>query len=160
MFSSKNRKNTHESFWSTFTKTDHSHRMKVFDRPIPTDHSHRMKVFASLFSKSDWGLGQRPIITPFFWFFFCGYLLKKRTERNFSMLHILTFYPLFSLTPQAQEKSLAKKKRREYFAPAGATWGSAPSPRRLLKKAGENFHPVGVIRWGKKGQRTLLCPFQ
>ena len=33
------------------------------------------------------------------------------------------------------------KKAENCFASAEATWGSAPRPRRLLKKAGENFHP-------------------
>ena len=38
-----------------------------------------MKVFARLFQKAA-GYGAEPHNTPFFWFFFCGYLLKKRTK--------------------------------------------------------------------------------
>ena len=33
-------------------------------------------------------------------------------------------------------------KRRDYFAPAGATRGAAPSPRKLLKKFDQNFPSV------------------
>ncbi|MBR2445785.1 MAG: hypothetical protein IKB28_03855 [Clostridia bacterium] len=41
-----------------------------------------MKVFASLFSKSDWGSGQRPEKTPFLVLF--AAILPKRTEAIFS----------------------------------------------------------------------------
>ena len=53
-----------------------------------------MKVFARLFPKAAQVEGAQPsspsaegeiLKTPFFWFFFCGYLLKKRTETVFSM---------------------------------------------------------------------------
>jgi hypothetical protein len=35
-------------------------------------------------------------------------------------------------------------KRRVYFAPAGATRGAAPRPRKLLKKFDQNFLKGGV----------------
>ena len=38
------------------------------------------KVFDRPFFKKVAGFGAAPRNTPFFWFFFCGYLLKKRTE--------------------------------------------------------------------------------
>ena len=80
-----------------------------------------------------------------------AYCSKERTERIFSMLHVLTFYPLFSLTPQAQEKSLAKKKRRDKFAPAGAT-RALPSTREPLKRLERNFHPARGSGFEKGGR--------
>ena len=92
--------------------------------------------------------------TPFFGSFL-RLFRQKRTERFFSMLHVLFHYPLFSLTPLAQRKKFAKKKRRDYFAPAGATKGSALGTRRLLKKAGENFHPRELGRLGEGRRKNF-----
>ncbi len=50
-----------------------------------TDHPHRMKVFASLFSKSDWGSGQRPAIRCF-WFFLQLLAQKERRGGSHIML--------------------------------------------------------------------------
>jgi len=43
-----------------------------------------MKVFDRPFFKKVAGGGAEPRITPFLWFFLCGYLLKERTETVFS----------------------------------------------------------------------------
>ena len=130
---------------------------KVFTCFTPTDNRHHTvatdeSFCVAFFKKRPGTWGRAPSRarrretnpTPFFWFFFCGYLLKKRTEKNFSMLHVLTFYPLFSLTPQAQEKSLAKKKRREYFGSAEPTKGAALGFRDLFEKRSiKNFREKG-----------------
>ncbi|MBQ2806599.1 MAG: hypothetical protein IJF08_06065, partial [Clostridia bacterium] len=104
--------------------------MKVFARRHPNGSHSQDESFCVAFFKKRPGSKGRALgrarrretnPTPFFWFFFCGYLLKKRTERIFSMSRNLIRHPLFSLTPPAQRKKFTKTKRREYFAPAGAT---------------------------------------
>ena len=77
----------------------------------------RMKVFARLFQKAA-GFGAEPRDTAFLWFFLCAYLLKERTEKIFSMLHILIHSILFFDTAGAKKRI----KRNAVLR------GSAPNP--------------------------------
>ena len=73
------------------------------------------------------------------------------------MLPILTLHSLFSLTPLAQKKLLriakllSKKETPSDLAPAGATWGSAPSPRSLFEKSDAKTFARGCPCGGVRG---------
>ena len=109
-----------------------------------TDHFHRMKVFDRLFQKAAQVEGAQPSTRPqarnlsncLSLVLSLAYFSKERTERFFSMLHILILYPLFSLTPQAQRKKLGKKETpRKFRSLRRATRGAAPRPRSLFEKS-------------------------
>ncbi|MBE6676468.1 MAG: hypothetical protein E7594_06460 [Ruminococcaceae bacterium] len=99
--------------------------MKVFASTFTqTAKLSRMKVFARLFQKAA-GFGAEPRDTAFLWFFLCAYLLKERTEKIFSMLHVLIHSILFFDTAGAKKRI----KRNAVLR------GVAPNPSRFLKKA-------------------------
>ncbi|MBE6675580.1 MAG: hypothetical protein E7594_01930 [Ruminococcaceae bacterium] len=72
------------------------------------------------------------------------------------MLPILTLHSLFSLTPLAQRKKLSKKETPSDLAPAGATWGSAPSPRSLFEKSDAKTFMRGCPRGGGCGSAVKV----
>ena len=51
------------------------------------------------------------------------------------------------------EAAWQRRNAENNFASAEATKGAALGTRRLLKKAGENFHPAEVIRLGEGGRK-------
>ena len=109
--------------------------MKVFICFTPTDHPHRMKVFASLFSKSDRGLGAEPqvapagaklLIWPFFGSFF-GLLLQRKNGEDFLNATRPNLLPAFFFDTSGARKKLGKKE-----TPIS---GLCPVPRSLFEKS-------------------------
>jgi len=116
--------------------TDWLHEKEKFSKKVAhTDDLIQMEVFARLFQKAAGAWGRAPSRarrreispTPFLVLF--AATCPKRTERVFSMLHVLILYPLFSLTPQAQRKKLGKKETPRKFRACGRDEGSALDPR-------------------------------
>ena len=105
--------------------------MKVFDRPF------FKKVAGSKGSALGRARRREISYSPFFWFFFCGYLLKKRTERFSSMLHILTLSILFLDTAGAKKRI---KRNAEKVSPvATGDLGLCPkTPVAFCKKRRKN----------------------
>ena len=62
-------------------------------------------------------------------------LLANTPPLRLWIVYVKKFSPFF-LAPRAQKEPKTPKKS---FASAEATWGSAPSPRKLLKKFDQNF---------------------
>jgi len=71
----------------------------------------------------------------------CSPVGDRRSPLRLLIVYVRKFSPFFlAKLPQKEPKTA-----RRGFAPAGATWGSAPSPRKLLKKFDQNFRE-GLVR--------------
>jgi len=71
------------------------------------------KVFASLFSKSDWGSGQRPVYRRSFWYFFLRLHSQEKVRNELGDVTLRKFSPFF----------LSKELQKE---PKTASCGALP----------------------------------
>ena len=78
--------------------------------------------------------------------FDCRVRRPRRSVRIWLIVYVRKLFPFFL------SKELQKEPKTAFleFRLCGGDEGFAPSTRRLLKKAGENFHPARVIRRGKR----------